>query len=68
MLLSTFFLVASSIGATVATPKPPTLAYLFRMNLTLSSTINTGAGPAGTRVAIPITGGTLSGPKGNGMR
>ncbi|KAH8658957.1 major facilitator superfamily domain-containing protein [Ilyonectria robusta] len=66
MLLSTFFLVASSIGATVATPKPPTLAYLFRMNLTLSSTINTGAGPAGTRVAIPITGGTLSGPKGNG--
>ncbi|KAH6974340.1 major facilitator superfamily domain-containing protein [Ilyonectria sp. MPI-CAGE-AT-0026] len=66
MLLSTFFLVASSIGAAVATPKPPTLAYLFRMNLTLSSTINTGAGPAGTRVAIPITGGTLSGPKGNG--
>ncbi|KAF5249399.1 hypothetical protein FANTH_5280 [Fusarium anthophilum] len=65
MLISAFFAIASSIGAAAAT-EAPTLTYLFRMNLTLSATINTGLGPAGTRLAIPITGGTLSGPKGEG--
>ncbi|KAH7237044.1 major facilitator superfamily domain-containing protein [Fusarium redolens] len=66
MLISAFLVIASSIGAATVAPKAPTLTYLFRMNLTVSSTINTGSGPAGTRLAIPITGGTLSGPKGEG--
>ncbi|KAF5643834.1 hypothetical protein F52700_2706 [Fusarium sp. NRRL 52700] len=65
MLISALFVIASSIGTAAAT-EAPTLTYLFRMNLTPSATINTGPGRAGTKLAIPITGGTLSGPKGEG--
>ncbi|KUJ12628.1 uncharacterized protein LY89DRAFT_559112, partial [Mollisia scopiformis] len=44
-------------------PKPPTFTYLYSSNVTLGPTIDYGAGPRGHRVAIPITGGTLSGPR-----
>ncbi|KZL64744.1 hypothetical protein CT0861_06263 [Colletotrichum tofieldiae] len=66
MLLSALVFLTGSLGVKALTPTPPSLEYLFFLNATLDSAINTGAGPSGTRLAIGITGGSLSGPKGNG--
>lgn len=60
-ILSTF--CASTVLAQTATPEAPSLTYLYTLNCTLGTTIPIGTGPKGTRVAIPITGGTFSGPK-----
>lgn len=53
--------------AQAAAPKAPGLTYLYTLNATLASSIPIGAGPKGNRVAIPITGGSFSGPKLKGM-
>ncbi|KAF2732600.1 hypothetical protein EJ04DRAFT_440675 [Polyplosphaeria fusca] len=47
-------------------PAAPSLTYLYTLNATLADGIPIGKGPKGDRVAIPITGGTFSGPKLNG--
>jgi len=59
-------LCASTALAQTTTPKAPTLTYLYTLNATLADAIILGAGPRGNRIAIPITGGTFSGPKLNG--
>ncbi|KAK3901800.1 hypothetical protein C8A05DRAFT_44626 [Staphylotrichum tortipilum] len=66
MLLKTVFASLLPFVATAcagATPSPPGLSFLYSLNCTLSASIPVGAGPHGTRVVIPITGGTFSGPK-----
>lgn len=49
--------------AQTSTPTPPGLTYLYTANVTLSPAIEIGDGPRGFRVAIPIIGGTFTGPK-----
>ncbi len=47
-------------------PKPPaapSLTFLYSLNCTLAPPVLVGAGPHGSRVVIPIIGGTFSGPK-----
>ncbi|KAK3693180.1 hypothetical protein B0T22DRAFT_504698 [Podospora appendiculata] len=67
MLASIFttlsLLALPSYSTPTATPTPPSLTYLYSLNCTLGTAIQIGAGPHGNRVAIPITGGTFSGPK-----
>jgi hypothetical protein len=65
LLLAAFTLagVFAENAHVAATPKAPGLTYLYSCNATLGTTISYGAGPRGTRVAIPITGGTFSGPR-----
>ncbi len=50
-----------------ATPAAPGLTFLYSLNCTLAAAIPVGDGPHGSRVVIPIVGGTFSGPKLNGM-
>ncbi|KAH7024807.1 uncharacterized protein B0I36DRAFT_274444 [Microdochium trichocladiopsis] len=49
---------------TPSPPPPPTLTHLYTMNCTLAPAITIGDGPIYNRVAIPIVGGTFSGPRG----
>ena len=71
MLGSRLLLAISAVASDFAfddatTPKAPGLTFLYSCNATLGPSINYGAGPKGQRVAIPITGGTFSGPKMSG--
>lgn len=50
-----------------STPAQPGLTFLYSVNCTLSAPIAVGGGPHGSRVVIPIVGGTFSGPKLKGM-
>ncbi|KXJ85355.1 hypothetical protein Micbo1qcDRAFT_106890, partial [Microdochium bolleyi] len=45
-------------------PSPPTLTLLYTMNCTVAAGIPIGEGPIFNRVALPITGGTFTGPRG----
>ncbi|KAL2071501.1 hypothetical protein VTL71DRAFT_12736 [Oculimacula yallundae] len=57
-------MVTGALSQTTATePKAPKLTFLYSSNATLGPSIDYGKGPLGTRVAIPIIGGTFSGPK-----
>lgn len=53
-------------SAQSATPAAPGLTFLYSLNCTLAPAYEMGYGPKGVRVAIPITGGTFSGPRLNG--
>lgn len=53
--------------SSAANPTSPGLNFLYSLNCTLGTAINVGTGPRGSRVVIPITGGTFSGPKLKGM-
>lgn len=44
-------------------PSSPGLTYLYHLNCSLGDSIEIGQGPKGYRVAIPIIGGTFSGPR-----
>lgn len=48
------------------TPPPPALDYLGRLKVTVSEPVEVGRTHAGMRRVIPITGGTFTGPHGNG--
>lgn len=66
-MFSQLLLLASPLlGAAMADPTPPSLTYLYTANVTLGTTIDMGITPYGHRKAIPIIGGTFSGPKMNG--
>ncbi|KAI1880757.1 hypothetical protein JX265_000997 [Neoarthrinium moseri] len=65
-VLSTLASVLLPLIARAATPNPPGLTYLFTANASLAQSIDMGVGPYGERVAIPIIGGTFSGPRVNG--
>ncbi|KAF2200695.1 hypothetical protein GQ43DRAFT_441337 [Delitschia confertaspora ATCC 74209] len=62
LLFSVLGCLSSAVAAT-DTPNPPGLSYLYTLNCTLGAPIVVGASPTGTRVAIPIIGGTFSGPR-----
>ena len=52
-----------SFGACDEQPNPPNLEYLLTVQATESPPVMIGASGHGTRIFIPITGGTFSGPK-----
>jgi hypothetical protein len=52
-----------AVDNAVAAPKAPGLTFLYSCNATLGTTIDYGKGPKGSRVAIPITGGPVVGPR-----
>jgi len=54
---------ATASCAQAAAPSPPTLTHLYTMNCTIGASISIGQGPIYNRVALPIVGGTFSGPK-----
>ncbi|KAH7350976.1 hypothetical protein BKA65DRAFT_549959 [Rhexocercosporidium sp. MPI-PUGE-AT-0058] len=57
-------LITGALAQSLVTePKSPRLSFLYSANATLGPTINYGDGPRGNRVAIPIIGGTFTGPK-----
>lgn len=72
MFGSKLFLAVSAIALALAddnavtVPKAPGLTFLYSTNVTLGTVIEYGAGPRGNRVAIPITGGPVVGPRING--
>lgn len=69
-LLFSAFAVSTTAQLTAAmnstAPEAPGLSYLYTAYCDISTSISMGAGPLGTRLAIPITGGTFSGPLLNG--
>ncbi|KAK4182486.1 hypothetical protein QBC35DRAFT_395888 [Podospora australis] len=56
-------LLFSTLALAQATPKSPSLNFLYSLNCTLGPALQVGGGPIGTRTVIPITGGTFSGPR-----
>lgn len=44
-------------------PKAPGLTYLYTVNITGGEFYNTGPGPRGTRLIVPIIKGNFAGPK-----
>jgi hypothetical protein len=68
LLTSVLCLAASAVSACAQNaPAAPSLTYLYSLNCTLGASLDVGGGPHGSRVVIPITGGTFSGPKLKGM-
>ncbi|CZS99318.1 uncharacterized protein RAG0_07685 [Rhynchosporium agropyri] len=68
MIWSTLLLALSAATGALAQnnatePKAPQLTFLYSANATVGPLIDYGMGPWGQRVALPITGGTFSGPK-----
>ena len=59
---------ASAASCAAATPAAPGLTFLYSLNCTLAAPLPVGAGPHGTRMVIPITGGTFSGPRMSGIQ
>jgi hypothetical protein len=43
-------------------PPAPTLRFLYHLNSTLGEPVSFGPGPSGTKLSIPILGGTVEGP------
>lgn len=43
-------------------PPAPTLKFLYHLNSTLGEPVSFGPGPSGTKLSIPILGGTVEGP------
>ena len=46
---------------------PPQLAFLFEAHVHVAAPIEMGPGPNGAHRVIPITGGTVTGPRINGI-
>jgi hypothetical protein len=51
----------------VAVPTPPALAFLARLRVTVAPAVALGPVDGGQRVMIPITGGTVEGPRLSGV-
>ncbi|KAL7796182.1 hypothetical protein V8C43DRAFT_20998 [Trichoderma afarasin] len=43
-------------------PPAPALRFLYHLNSTLGEPVSFGPGPSGTKMSIPILGGTVEGP------
>lgn len=56
-------LCALAVAALAVDPAPPTLTYLFSVNLTFAEPISIGSVPYGTRDLLTISGGNAVGPK-----
>ncbi|KAJ4382512.1 hypothetical protein N0V85_008566, partial [Neurospora sp. IMI 360204] len=66
-LLSLLALTASAAFPALAIPTPPSLTYLYSVNLTMPAGTNLGHVPYGSRALLPISGGTFSGKVGIGL-
>ncbi|KAK1750168.1 hypothetical protein QBC47DRAFT_407399 [Echria macrotheca] len=44
-------------------PKPPSLTYLYTVNITGADAIPVGQGPRGFRIVFPILSGSFAGPR-----
>jgi uncharacterized protein DUF3237 len=53
-------------GTEVSAPPTPKLEFVFEEFVTLGKAVTVGDTPFGNRTYIPITGGTVTGPKFNG--
>ncbi|CAK7234136.1 hypothetical protein SBRCBS47491_008846 [Sporothrix bragantina] len=63
-MLSSILAAAIAVGvAAAATPKPPTLSFLYSINISMSAPQDIGTTPTGSRGILPIIGGTFAGPK-----
>ena len=62
----TLLLATLSLASPLSEPKAPGLSYLYTVNITGGPVTVIGPGPRGTRLVVPIIGGTFSGPKLNG--
>ena len=64
MKSAVFALVLAAAGPAVAAdlPPPAPTSFVFEENATLAPAVVVGQTPLGRRQAIPITGGTFSGP------
>jgi len=56
----------TELGAMPAPEQFPTVEFVFEERVTLAPAIVVGDAPSGRRQYIPITGGTIAGPKLNG--
>ncbi|CAJ2508718.1 Uu.00g137440.m01.CDS01 [Anthostomella pinea] len=65
---TTLLLVAAALGLAKADadPTPPPLTHLLTASVIAGTTITIGPEAGGTRVALPIAGGTFTGPRLNG--
>lgn len=68
LLASTSMCVAAQtpLGTEASAPPAPKLEFVFEEFVTLDKTVAVGNTPFGNRTYIPITGGTVTGPKFNG--
>lgn len=64
LLLAALAAAAGIITRANAEPAPPQLTYLLTAHVDAGETITVGPENGGTRVALPINGGTFSGPRG----
>lgn len=57
-------LVLAGADARQPSPPPPapSLKFLYHLNSTLGEPVSFGPGPSGTKLSIPILGGTVEGP------
>ncbi|KIH89306.1 hypothetical protein SPBR_07961 [Sporothrix brasiliensis 5110] len=63
-MLPTLFAVAGCTAVvSAATPKPPTLDFLYSINISMTAPLDIGTTAIGSRGILPITGGTFAGPK-----
>jgi hypothetical protein len=60
-------LLLATLSLAGKAPKAPGLTFLYSVNITGGPTTTLGPGPRGIRFAVPILGGTFSGPKLNGI-
>lgn len=61
--IGSLFVLAWSFVAAAQTPSTtPRLEYVMQLRVTCDTALSVGAGPRGSRLTIPITGGSFSGP------
>lgn len=64
-MLATLLTAAVAVTgvSAAAAPKPPTLSFLYSVNITMGATLDIGTTTIGSRGILPIIGGTFWGPK-----
>ncbi|KAL8341192.1 hypothetical protein RB601_005750 [Gaeumannomyces tritici] len=62
MPLSAWPTAAAANSTLALAPASPELTFLYTINITGGAAIPVGAGPRGSRVVLPIMGGTFAGP------
>ena len=67
MKLMALGIVSMSLSSAMAEEAPPRLDFAFEERVTLSPVVEMGETALGARRSIPITGGTVTGPKLKGV-
>ena len=66
-MLVTALCLAALAATALPDPKPPSFTYLYSVYLTMPAGVTIGNTPSGSRAILPISGGTFSGPRLNGL-